>query len=276
MAKRLIYQVYTGKRSKLYDHCTASVKAYAEDINSKESPRNKVDYVIQTQPIMRIKPDVFATNRSKESYEKYGGFLPIFEKENAFDYWDRYDQICIIDADIWIRPGTPNIFNEMNHETEFAGVVERTAPILPWYQEKLKGYTRMQYSTLQDVDWKWNESGGHFFNMGMMLMNRHFVMYLPVQSNGKRQSGKDFIERPEFKRFVDGLGAWKWSTDQTLLNWWVKKENMQLQELSWKWNALFTAIPNDKIKEAYFVHFFLKDKLPNGGENVEELMEIVQ
>jgi len=277
MAKRLIYQVYTGKRSKLYDHCTASVKAYAEDINSKESPRNKVDYVIQTQPIMRIKPDVFATNRSKESYEKYGGFLPIFEKENAFDYWDRYDQICIIDADIWIRPGTPNIFNEMSNETEFAGVVERTAPILPWYQEKLKGYTRMQYSTLQDVDWKWNESGGHFFNMGMMLMNRQFVMYLPIQkSDGKRQSGKAFIERPEFKRFVDGLGAWKWSTDQTLLNWWVKKENMQLQELSWKWNALFTAIPNDKIKEAYFVHFFLKDKLPNGGENVEELMEIVQ
>ena len=273
--KRLIYQVYTGKRSKLYDHCTASVKAYAEDINSKEIPRNRVDYIIQTQPIMKIKPDVFATNRSKESYEKYGGFLPIFEKENAFDYWDRYDQICIIDADIWIRPGTPNVFNEMTVETEFAGVVERTAPILPWYQEKLKGYTRMQYSTLQDVDWKWNESGGHFFNMGMMLMNRSFVMYLPVQSNGKRQSGKNFIQRPEFKRFVDGLGAWKWSTDQTLLNWWVKKEKMSLQELDWKWNALYTAIPNDKIKEAYFVHFFLKDKLPNGGENVEELMEKV-
>ena len=274
--KRLIYQVYTGKRSLLYDHCTASVKAYAEDINSKEIKRNRVDYVIQTQPIMKIKPDVFATNRSKESYEKYGGFLPIFEKENAFDYWDRYDQICIIDADIWIRPGTPNIFNEMTNETEFAGVVERTAPILPWYQEKLKGYTRMQYSTLQDVDWKWNESGGHFFNMGMMLMNRQFVMYLPIQkSNGKRQSGKAFIERPEFKRFVDGLGAWKWSTDQTLLNWWIKKENMQLQELSWKWNALYTALPDDKIKEAYFVHFFLKDKLPNGGENVNELMEKV-
>ena len=274
--KRLIYQVYTGNRSKLYDHCTASVKAYAEYINSKEIPRNQVDYVIQRQPIMRIKPDVFATNRSKESYEKYGGFLPIYEKENAFDYWDRYDQICIIDADIWIRPGSPNIFNEMANETEFAGVVERQAPILPWYQEKLKGYTRMQYSTLQDVDWKWNESGGHFFNMGLMLMNRQFVRYLPVGSNGKHQSGKDFIQRPEFKRFVDGLGAWKWSTDQTLLNWWVKKENMKLQELSWKWNALFTAIPNERIKEAYFVHFFLKDKLPNGGENVDQLMEIVK
>ena len=52
--KRLIYQVYTGKRSRLYDHCTASVKAYAEDINSKESPRNKVDYVIQTLSLIHI------------------------------------------------------------------------------------------------------------------------------------------------------------------------------------------------------------------------------
>ena len=92
--KRLIYQVYTGKRSKLYDHCTASVKAYAERINKEENVRNKVDYIVQTQPIMRIKPDVFVSNRSTESYEKYGGFLPIYEKENAFDYWDRYDQIC--------------------------------------------------------------------------------------------------------------------------------------------------------------------------------------
>ena len=274
MTKRLIYQVYTGKRSKLYDHCTASVKAYAKDINEKESPNNKVDYIIQTQPIMKIKPDVFATNRSKESYEKYGGFLPIYEKENAFNYWDRYDQIAIIDADVWVRPGTENIFNVMNHETEFAGMAERTAPILPWYKEKLIGYTRMQYSSLTDVDWRWNESGAHFYNMGVMLLNRHIVQYLKGKSK-RYETGREFIERPEFKRFVDGLGAWKWSTDQTLLNYWVKKEKMEQQELSWKWNALYTAISNEDAKKAYFVHFFLKDKLPNRGEDVEKLMEDV-
>ena len=272
--KRLIYQVYTGKRSKLYDHCTASVKAYAEDINEKEIPRNKVDYIIQTQPIMKIKPDVFATNRSKESYEKYGGFLPIYEKENAFNYWDRYDQIAIIDADVWVRPGTENIFNVMNNETEFAGMAERTAPILPWYKEKLIGYTRMQYSSLTDVDWRWNESGAHFYNMGVMLLNRHIVQYLKGKSK-RYETGREFIERPEFKRFVDGLGAWKWSTDQTLLNYWVKKEKMEQHELSWKWNALYTAISNEDAKKAYFVHFFLKDKLPNRGEDVEKLMEDV-
>ena len=274
MTKRLIYQVYTGKRSKLYDHCTASVKAYAEDINEKESPNNRVDYIIQTQPIMKIKPDVFATNRSKESYEKYGGFLPIYEKENAFNYWDRYDQIAIIDADVWIRPGTENIFNVMNHETEYDGMAERTAPILPWYKEKLIGYTRMQYSSLTDVDWRWNESGAHFYNMGVMLLNRHIVQYLKGKSK-RYETGREFIERPEFKRFVDGLGAWKWSTDQTLLNYWVKKEKMEQQELSWKWNALYTAISNEDAKKAYFVHFFLKDKLPNRGEDVEKLMEDV-
>jgi len=51
---------------------------------------------------------------------------------------------------------------------------------------------------------------------------------------------------------------------------------MTVKNLDWKWNALYTAIDNTKIKEAYFVHFFLKDKLPNKGEDVEALMRMVQ
>ena len=76
--KRLIYQVYVGKPSRLYDHCTQSVADYCY--------RYSIDHKIQRQPILRIKPNVFTTNRSTESYEKHGGYLPIFEKENAFTY----------------------------------------------------------------------------------------------------------------------------------------------------------------------------------------------
>ena len=261
--KRLIYQVYTGKKSQLYDFCIDSVMAYCE--------KNDIDHIVQKQPLMRIKPDVFTTNRSKESYEKYGGFLPIYEKENAFDYWDLYDQIAIIDADIWIRPDAPNIFDEIEPETDFAGVVERELPILPWYKNKIINYSQMQYSSLaQKIDFLPNTSGFEFFNMGLMVMNKSISKYL----NG--QSGKEFIERLEFKDFVDGKGPWKWSTDQTLLNYWVRKEKMNLQRLNWKWNALFTAISDENIKKANFVHFFLKDKLPNNGENVEELLKIVK
>ena len=260
--KRLIYQVYVGKRSKLYDHCTKSVEEYCKKYG--------IDHIIQRTPILRIKPDVFATNRSKESYEKHGGFLPIYEKENAFSYFKDYDQICIVDSDIWIRPGSPNIFEDVNPNSDFSGVIESSMPILTWYRKKITNYSRMQYGSLK-IDWQYDDKTGFpFMNMGLMMMNKSFAQYL----NG--QSPKEFIERLEFKQFVDGMGPWKWSTDQTLLNYWIRKEKMTVKNLDWKWNALYTAIDNSKIKEAYFVHFFLKDKLPNQGENVEELMRLVK
>lgn len=261
--KRLIYQVYTGKKSHLYDHCTASVKAYAQRIGA--------DYECQRTPILMIKPDVFVTNRSKESYEKYGGFLPIYEKENAFTYFKSYDQIAIIDADIYIRETAPNIFDEIKPDVDFAGVLEREMPITPQYDRKLANYTRMQYGMNpinKLFDWK-HKAGADFYNMGMMVMNKSFAKYL----NG--ETPKQFLNRPRFKPFIDGMGAWKWSTDQTLLNVWIKEEKMKVQNLPFVWNGLFTGIEMDKIKECHFVHFFLKDKLPNRGENVSDLMRLI-
>ena len=103
--KRLIYQVYVGKRSRLYDHCTESVKNYCKE--------HGIGHVVQRTPALFIKPNVFRTNRSRESYEKYGGYLPIYEKENAFAYFKDYDQIAIIDADVYIRPVAPDCFDEL-------------------------------------------------------------------------------------------------------------------------------------------------------------------
>jgi hypothetical protein len=263
--KRLIYQVAVGAKSRLYHHCIGSVAKYCD--------AHDIDHIVQTVPKLRIKPDVFMTGRSKESYEKHGGFLPIFEKENAFSYFKDYDQIAIIDADIWIRPGAPDIFLEMDADVDFGGVVESELPIKPWYVQKILGYSRMQYGTLKIPAWdgQYNDKTGFpFMNMGMMVMNKSFAKYL------NNQTPEQFIRRQEFKQFVDGAGPWKWSTDQTLLNYWVNTCGMNVQRLNWKWNALYTAIDNSKIKEANFVHFFLKDKLPENGENVQELMKNVE
>jgi len=259
--KKLIYQVYTGKRSELYDHCTQSVKEYADRIGSQ--------YLIQREPILRIAPDIFTTNRSKESYEKYGGFLPIYEKENAFAYLDSYDQIAIIDADIFVRPDCDEcLFSASGTDCDFAGVIERTMAITPEYQAKIHNYSRMQYAhnSISEL-FDWNNLGADFYNMGMMVINKSISKYL------RGQTPEQFIRRPEFKNFVDGIGPWKWSTDQTLLNYWVKKERMVVNNLDWKWNGLFTA--NTNIKECNFIHFFLKDKLPNRGENVKDLMSMI-
>ena len=263
--ERMIYQVYVGKPSKLYDHCTASVAAYCS--------RHGITYTLQKTPILKIKPDVFSTNRSKESYEKHGGFLPIFEKENAFDYFSAADQIAIVDADIYIRPDAPNIFDELKPETEFAGVVEREMPITHQYAQKIINYSRMQYgmSPINKLfDWKDPKGlGADFYNMGVMVLNKSISKYL----NG--ETPLQFLRRPRFKPFIDGMGAWKWSTDQTLLNVWIKEEQMKVTNLPFIWNGLFTGIENNKLKECNFVHFFLKDKLPYQGENVEELMKLI-
>lgn len=260
MTTRLIYQVSVGKPSKLYEHCIKSVAEYCKT--------HKIKHVVQTQPILRIKPDIFATNRSKESYEKYGGYLPIYEKENAFTFLNDYDQIAIIDADIYIRPDAPNIFDEFGSEHAFGAVAEREMSILPWYQDKIKNYSRMQYEVLHNrgIDFKPNKLGYEFFNMGMILLNSElFKPYL------KGQGPHEFLMRMEFKDFIDGMGAWKWSTDQTLLNYFLKRYNIPTKHMNSEWNGLFTAV--DNINDCHFVHFFLKDKLPQSGENVKQLME---
>jgi len=259
--KRLIYQVALGNEinSALYKHCIESVALYCEKYGF-------VHYV-QREPILKIKPDIFCTNRSVESYQKHGGFLPIYEKENAFDLLSEFDQIAIIDADIFIRPEAPNIFDDFGVEYEFGACVEKDMPLSGEYAMKIKNYSHMQYTSLRDVNWEWSDWGAKFYNMGMILLNKSFQKHL------KGQSAKQFLNRMEFKRFIDGDGAWKWSTDQTLLNWFVKKQNVSVKDMSWKWNGLYKGVKDERIPEAHFIHFFLKDKLPNRGEDIEILMK---
>jgi hypothetical protein len=187
--KRLIYQVSVGKPSQLYKHCIESVAAYCEKYG--------IDHVVQKTPILRIKPDIFVTNRSVESYEKHGGFLPIYEKENAFDYFAKgYDQIAIIDADIYVRSEAPNIFEDFGTEHDFGACVERDMPISGAYAMKIKNYSNMQYASLGNVDWDWQDWGAKFYNMGMMIMNKSIVPYF------KGQTARQFLGRPEFQKLL--------------------------------------------------------------------------
>jgi len=262
--KRLIYQVCLGqaKNSKLYKHCIESVTAYCE--------RHNITHMVQEQPLLKITPDPFMSNRSRESWSKHGGYLPIYEKENAFSWLDDFDQIAIIDADIYMRPDAPNIFDDMDCNCAFGAVCEREMPITEKYKGKITNYSMMQYKDLHSNrhNFKPNNLGFEFFNMGLIVLNcKQFKPYL------KGQTPEEFIKRTEFMDFVNGKGAWKWSTDQTLLNFFLKKYKVPTKHLDWKWNGLYTA--NTKIDECYFVHFFLKDLLPSQGENVEELMKLI-
>lgn len=261
MTSRMIYQVYVGKPSALYDTCVQSVAVYCA--------KHNIDHVIQRKPILKICPDMNRTQRSREAVSRLG-YLPIFEKENAFDYLDRYDQIAIVDSDILIKNSAPNIFDHVPIDYAFAAVAERDLPCTAKHASKITKYSRAAFEQLTDVDWHWNNLGAEFYNMGMMVINSSlFRPYL------EGQTPAEFLARPEFRDFIDGVGYFRWSTDQMLLNWWVKKTGMPRKNLDWHWNALYKAVTDDSLPQAYFVHFFLKDLLPARGENVDELMKIV-
>jgi hypothetical protein len=256
--KKLIFQVSVGKPSKLYETCIQSVADYCKKFS--------IDHIVLTEPKLKIRPDPTRTGRSLQAVERLG-YMPIYEKENAFEYLDRYDQVAIVDSDIYIKSSAPDIFLDLPQQYDFGGVLEREMPLNHKYQNKIRKYSQSAFSNLKDVDWKWNTLGAEFYNMGLMVMNKSFAKYL----NG--QTPREFILRPEFKDFVDGVGFYKWSTDQMLLNWFVKKQNIKCKNMDWRWNALYTAVEKHKQKESYFVHFFLRDKLPQRGENIEEILK---
>jgi hypothetical protein len=265
MANKLIYQVniidpLVGTRSPLYEWCIDSVKKYCE--------KHSIDHIVQTEPILKIGPLNWETSNRHENCRKRG-FLPIYEKENAFAYFDRYDQIAIVDSDIYIRDTAPNIFNELKDDIDFAGVIEREMPITPEYQNKIKNYSASQYQWLHEkgyANFMPNNFGYEFYNMGLMVMNKTIQKYL------LGQTPKQFLRRKKFQPFVDGFGAWKWSTDQTLLNFWVRNSGMKCNHLNWKWNGLIDGIEEHKIKDVHFLHFFKRNGKTSEIEQLKKLV----
>lgn len=253
----LIYQIKVGNNPPaFYDTCIASVKEYCEKYN--------ITHIVQTEPILKIRP--LNSQRSKEAVERLG-YLPIFEKENAFSYLDDYDNIAIVDSDIYIRDNAPNIFDQLDDDTIFAGVLEKDMPLTDAYVNKVKAYSKGQYDRLSDVNWNHTAKyGNEFYNMGLMLFSSKIKEYL----NG--DTPEQFIRRNEFERFVNGEGAWKWSTEQTLLNYWVRKSGMKLKNLEWKWNTLFKGVKDEVLPESYFLHFFLSGNLPQKGAEIPSIV----
>lgn len=254
MTKNLIFQVAVGEVKPFYETCIQSAKTYAERIGA--------DHFVLREPKLKITP--VKSCRSENALRL--GYLPIYEKEVAFDYLDQYDSIAIIDSDIFIRDTAPNIFDELDADTVFAGVYEKDMPLTNEYVKKIQAYSNGQYSPVPNSNMTKGSFGYAFMNMGLMVFSNKIIPYL----NG--QTPEQFIRRPEFEDFVNGKGNWKWSTDQTMLNVWVHKSGMKIKPLDWKWNALFKGIQDDKLPEAHFIHFFLANNLPQKGKEIPSII----
>ncbi len=247
--RRLIFQVAVGEVPAFYEPCMASVWQYAERIG--------VSYMRLTTPVLHIVPK--KSQRSENALRL--GYLPIFEKEAAFAYLGEYDQIAIIDADVFVRPQSPNIFDVVG-AADFGGVLERDLPLLEKYERKIHNYARDQYGS----------AAFPFYNMGVTVWNASITRFFRPG-----ETPKDFIEREEFEPFVNGEGKYRWSTDQTLLNTWVHKSGMTTVNLDWRWNCIHDYVHPTALRSGpYFVHFNLASKMPRGGAEIPEIIARMQ
>ena len=267
MNKRLIFQVYIPIRgkSKLYDFCVDSVSKYCK--------KHDIDHIVMTEPRLRINPNMKRTNRNKVGLMKEAGYLPIFEKEWAFTYLDKYDSIAVIDADIYIRESAPNIFDELPSEYDWGGVLERDLPLTGSHRKKIQGYSKDMFSKApcNGVDWEWKDNVAAFMNMGMMIFNQSIRNHVP-----EYKEPNQFIHRMEFEDFVDGVGLFRYSTDQVLLNYWLKECKARVKYMDWRWNALYRGVEDKMISKAHFIHFFLKDQIrPGKGEDLNVVKKVL-
>lgn len=266
--KRLIFQINIPIRgeSNLYNLCTDSVAKYCE--------RHGIDHVVMREPKLRINPDMKRTERNKIGLMREAGYLPIFEKEWAFTYLDNYDQVAVIDSDVYVRENSPNIFEELpSDEYDWGGVLERDLPLTQGHRSKIRGYSRDMFKRppCDDVDWRWVNDTAAFMNMGVMVFNNTLRDYMPEYKEPDK-----FIHRPEFKDMVDGIGFLRFSTDQVLLNYWLKRDRVRVKYLDWRYNALYRGAEDKKIPEAYFIHFFLKDQIrPGKGEDLSVVKKVL-
>ena len=141
-------------------------------------------------------------------------------------------------------------------------------PLTAKYAQKVVKHSQGQFDTLRDANWLWDKRGADYFNMGVMLLHKSIVPYL------RSQTPTEFLRRPEFERFINGDGHWKWSTDQTLLNYWLKSELIPVSQLDWRWNAMYGALSS--VGGAHFVHFFLSAKLPRKGAEIPDIIRGLQ
>jgi len=240
--KRLIWQVAIGPQRPLWEKCLASVATYAE--------RHGIDYHLQREPILRIAPK--QSHRSAAALKL--GYLPNLEKLAGLDRLGEYDQVALFDADVWARPDAPDIFEDVVRQADYAACVEREMPIIPAYARKLDAYARGQYG----------EARFPFFNCGVEVFSAS------IQRHLHGQTAAQFLARPEFVDFIAGKGAWRWASEQTLMNVWLHACGATLQHLSWRWNGLYGMIDAQRLNEAHLVHFLLSSHLH--GDDPETLL----
>jgi hypothetical protein len=182
----LCLDINPKSRRRNEDLCIDSQERYATAINS--------DFVLLRAAISKIHPTFDRFNHLKT-------FLRV------------YDRVLILDRDIIIRRGVPNVFEHLNAPLAMTRVGEFDAPVRQWGFDEL----RSTYQ-LTDKDFHYDDGGfPYYYCCGMMLASRDALDFFEVNF-------KEELYRPSLRH------------EQAYFNWVYNRVRPQILDTTPQWH----------------------------------------
>lgn len=148
-------------------------------------------------------------------------FPIIMQREWVFDILEHndidYDQILIVDADTIVHPDCPNFFKETNHN--YAAVVNNGC--YEWVTRSVRGWGDAMFPNEPLV------KPYDYFNTGFVVVNKKHKPFFDEIKDLYLNRGE------EIKHYRDTIKA---STGQTMVNFMLKKNNIEVTKLSEGYN----------------------------------------
>jgi len=148
-------------------------------------------------------------------------FPIIMQREWVFDILEHndidYDQILIVDADTIVHPDCPDFFKETNHN--YAAVVNNGC--YEWVTRSVRGWGNAMFPNEPLV------KPYDYFNTGFVVVNKKHKPFFDEIKDLYLNRGE------EIKHYRDTIKA---STGQTMVNFMLKKNNIEVTKLSEGYN----------------------------------------
>ena len=185
----------------------------------------------------------------------------IWQRYFLFDILDhssiKVDQVLLVDADTIVHPECPDIFSMTDHKYTLV----RDDGDYDWIIRSMENYKKYLFSDLPLFDWF------SYYNSGFQIVNNSHRNFFKTMRNF-------FEENQETISWCQksfGVG-----TDQTPLNYLVRRENIDIKELSFMYNCVCLnkkeVLGEDMLhtKVSHVMHF---NGLPDKDKSVPYWME---
>ena len=139
----------------------------------------------------------------------------VWNKELIFERAEGYEKIGIVDADTMIKWNAPNIFN--NFDDEFC--MSRDLVNWNWVHNSIQNYSKFFKNIQLDIS--------SYGNAGVIFFHK---LYLPLF----KEVFEFYQENKKELDFWDKGGG----REQTVLNFFLKKNNVDIKFLDGSWNLL--------------------------------------